>query len=518
MKLIAKKDAAKLIGDGAAVCAAGFIGCAHPQTLSSAIEESFLATGHPKNLTYLFSAGIGDNKDRGNNYYGHKGLIKRVIGGHYATAPRLGKVISDNEVEAYNLPQGVIAHLFRASAGKKPGVLTKVGLNTFVDPRLEGGKLNAKTVEDIVEVISVNGEEYLFYKAFKVDVALVRASTADEKGNLTMEREGAIPEAFEMAAAAKANGGIVIAEVERLAAAGSLAPQNIRIPGALVDYVVIGDHDKFMQTNGEYYNPAYTGEIKAPLSEFVPMPLNQRKVIARRAAMEVAPNCNINLGIGMPEGVAAVAAEEGFSDTLMMTVESGSFGGVPAGGDSFGATMNPESTISHAGMFDFYDGGNLAVTCLGMAEVDSAGNLNVSKFGPKIAGCGGFINISQNTPKIVFCGTLTAGGLKTEIKDGRLVILQEGRKKKFVPKVEQITFSADFAKKHGQKVLYITERAVFELGENGLVLTEIAPGVQLQKDVLDQIDADVTVAKNLKTMDERIFKPELMGLAADFAE
>lgn len=515
MEIISKETAVHMIKDGAHVSTTGFIGCGHPQTISATIEESFLKTGHPCDLTYQFSAGVGDNDHKGNNYYGHKGLLKRVIGAHYATAPHLGKIIADNQVEAYNLPQGVVADLFRAAAGKKPGVLTKVGLKTFVDPRLEGGKLNNKTKEDIVKLVEIDRQEYLYYKAFPTDVALVRASTADEHGNLTMEREAVITEAFSIAAAAKAAGGIVIAEVERLAAAGSMAPKNIIVPGSLVDYVVIGDTDKFMQTNEEYFNPSYTGEVKIPLSRIAPIPLNQRKVIARRAAMELDPDCHTNLGIGMPEGVASVAAEEGFGNTLLMTVESGGFGGLPAAGGSFGATINAEATICHANMFDFYDGGNLDVTCLGIAEVDSEGNLNVSKFGPKIAGCGGFINISQNTPKIVFCGTLTAGGLRVKIEDGKLQILQEGRKKKFVQHVEQITFSAEYAKEIGQKVLYVTERAVFELGKDGLILTEIAPGVDLQKDVLGQIDATVKIANNLKLMDERIFMDKPMGIAQE---
>lgn len=514
MKLISKTEAVKLIKDGAHITTTGFIGSGHPQTISSAIEGSFLSTGHPRDLTYQFSAGVGDNDHRGNNYYGHAGLLKRVIGAHFATAPRLGEIISDNKIEAYNLPQGVMAHLFRAAAGKKPGILTKVGLKTYVDPRLEGGKLNEVTKEDIVKVMEIDGEEYLYYKVIPTDVSIIRASTADEKGNLSMEREAVITEAFSIAAAAKANKGIVIAEVERLAEADTIAPKNINVPGSLVDYVVVGDHDKFMITNDEYFNPAYTGEIKVPLSTIPVMPLNQRKIIARRAALELTGHERTNLGIGMPEGVASVAAEEGIGNTLLMTVESGSFGGLPASGGSFGATIDAEATICHTSMFDFYDGGNLDVTFLGLAEVDSAGNINVSKFGKTIAGCGGFINISQNTPKLVFCGTLTAGGLKVDISNGELKIRQEGRKKKFVKHVQQITFSGDFARETGQKALYVTERAVFELGSDGLVLTEIAPGVDLQKDVLDQVDADVKVSDNLKKMDARIFQDAPMGISS----
>ena len=515
MKVISKEEAVKLIKDGSFIGMAGVVGNNHPETISSVCEESFLATGHPCDLTIQFSAGIGDSKDRGSNHFGNAGMTKRIIGGHYGLAPRLGKLVNDNLVEAYNLPQGTVAHMYRAAAGGKPGVLTKVGLGTFVDPRLEGGKLNAKTKEDIVKVMEIDGEEYLFYKAFPLDVAIIRASTADEKGNLTMGREAVYCEAISIAGAAKAKGGIVIAEVEHIAAAGALDPRMVKVPGLLVDYVVIGDKDKFNQTWSEYYNPSYTSEVKIPLSAIAPLALDERKVIARRAAMELMPNCKANLGIGVPEGVAAVAAEEGIGDCMTLTVEAGGFGGVPAGGLSFGATMNAEAMIDHTYMFDFYDGGNLDITCLGIAQVDSEGNLNVSKFGPKVVGCGGFINISQNAKKVVFCGTLTAGGLKTAVRDGKLIIEKEGKAKKFVDKVEQVTFSGNYARSINQPVMYVTERAVFALKPEGLVLTEIAPGVDLERDVLAQVDAKVTVAPDLKLMDARIFKDEHMGLAAD---
>jgi len=518
MKVITKEEAVKLVQDGAVIGIVGFVGNDHPETISSALEESFLATGHPCDLTVQFSAGIGDGKDRGSNHFGNAGMVKRVIGGHYGLAPKLGKIITDNQVEAYNLPQGTITHLFRAAAGNKPGILTKVGLGTFVDPRVEGGKLNARTTEDIVQVIQCNDEEYLFYRAFPLDVAIIRASTADENGNLTMEREAVYCEAISIAGAAKANGGIVIAEVERLAAKGTLDPKLVKVPGLLVDYIVFGDKDKFNQTFAEYYNPAYTGEIKIPLSALAPMSLDERKIIARRAAMELTPNSKVNLGIGMPEGVAAVAAEEGIGHLMTLTVEAGGFGGVPAPGLSFGATINAEAMIDHTYMFDFYDGGNVDLTCLGIAQVDSEGNLNVSKFGPRVVGCGGFINISQNAKKVVFCGTLTAGGLKTRVADGKLVIEREGKAKKFIDQVEQITFSGKYARSINQPVLYITERAVFKLEQDGLVLVEIAPGVDLERDVIAQVDARIIVSPDLKLMDARIFRDQPLGLAADIIE
>jgi propionate CoA-transferase len=515
MKIISKEAAARLVKDGAAIGMSGFVGNDHPETLSSAIEERFLAEGHPCNLTVMFSAGIGDSKTRGSNHFGNPGMTKRIIGGHYGLAPRLGKLITDNQAEAYNLPQGIVTHLFRAAAGKKPGVLSTVGLGTFVDPRVEGGKLNSLTTEDIVKVMEIDGKEYLFYQAVPLDVAIIRASTADESGNLTMEREAVFAEAISIAGAAKAKGGIVIAEVEHIAVKGTLDPKMVKVPGLLVDYVVIGDKDKFNQTWSEYYNPSYTGDVKIPLSAIPALPLDERKIIARRAAMELVPNSRVNLGIGMPEGVAAVAAEEGFGHLMTLTVEAGGFGGVPAGGLSFGATINAEAMIDHSYMFDFYDGGNLDLTCLGIAQVDSEGNLNVSKFGPRVVGCGGFINISQNAQKVVFCGTLTAGGLAVNVEEGKLKIVKEGKAKKFIRQVEQVTFSGKYARSINQPVLYITERAVFRLEQSGLVLTEIAPGVDLEKDVLAQVEAEVKVSPNLKLMDERIFKADLMMLAPE---
>lgn len=515
MKVISKEEAARLVKDGAVIGMSGFVGNNHPETLSSAIEERFLAEGHPRDLTIMFSAGIGDSKTRGSNHFGNPGMTKRIIGGHFGLAPRLGKLITDKQAQGYNLPQGIVTHLFRAAAGQKPGVLSTVGLGTFVDPREEGGKLNDITTEEIVKVMEIDGREYLFYKAVPLDVAIIRANTADENGNLTMEREAVFAEAISIAGAAKAKGGIVIAEVEHIANKGTLDPKMVKVPGLLVDYVVIGDKDKFNQTWSEYYNPAYCGDVKVPLSAIPALPLDERKVIARRAAMELTPNSRVNLGIGMPEGVAAVAAEEGFGHLMTLTVEAGGFGGVPAGGLSFGATINAEAMIDHSYMFDFYDGGNLDLTCLGIAQVDSEGNLNVSKFGPRVVGCGGFINISQNARKVVFCGTLTAGGLEVKVEDGKLIIVKEGKAKKFIPQVEQITFSGKYARSISQPVLYITERAVFRLEENGLVLTEIAPGVDLEKDVLAQVEAEVKVSPDLKLMDARIFKTDLMLLAPE---
>lgn len=504
-KVIDSYKAVKLIKNNSCVGFGGFVGIGHPEELSSAIEKRFLQTGKPTNLTIVYAAGQGDGNGKGINHLAHEGLVKRVIGGHWGLAPKMGKLAVESKIEAYNFPQGVITHLFRDIAAKKPGTITHVGLKTFVDPRISGGKLNNKECPDLVEVIRISNEDWLLYKTFPIDVALIRGTTADEEGNISMEKEAGSLEMLALAQAAKNSGGFVICQVERIVKKETLNPWMVKVPGILVDYVVISQPDNHWQTFSEKYNPSLSGEIKTPLNLLPKMEFNERKIICRRALNEISKNAIVNLGIGLPEGISLVANEIGMLQEMKLTVEAGTIGGIPASGLSFGAAYNPECVIDQPSQFDFYDGGGLDIAFLGMAQVDGYGNVNVSKFGDRLAGCGGFINITQSTEKVVFCGTLKSSELEIEIYNGELQIKREGKYKKFVNKVEQITFSGDYAKLKNQDVLYITERGVFKLTGNGVMLIEIAPGIDLKKNIIEQMDFEPLISPELKIMDKAIF-------------
>lgn len=521
VKFTTTREAAYMIEDGALFGTCGFMMTGAAEEIFLEMENRFLETGKPRNLGVMWASGVGDGGTvRGLNHLCHEGLLTKLIGGHYGLIKRMNPMVIENKLEAYNLPQGVMCQMFRDMAARKPGTLSHVGLGTFVDPDFQGGKLNEVTTRDIVRKIKIDEKDYLFYEAQKLDYAIIRGTEADENGNISLRKEALTLESLAVAMAARNNGGKVIVQVEKIVKNGTIAPKDVKIPGILVDVVAVTkDMKNHMQTAGTHYNEDFIsgmGYFEEQLNEF---PLDARKIIARRCAMEVNSTHNVlNYGIGVPEGVAAVLKEEGVAKYFTASVEPGIVGGIAQGGLNFGSAIAPEAIIDEPYQFDFYDGGGIDVTFLGMAQCDRNANLNVSKFGPRLAGCGGFIDISQNAKNVVFCGTFTAGELDLKVVDGNLVIVSEGKSRKFIDKVDQITFNGEYERaKGGRKILYVTERAVLELKPEGLTLTEIAPGVDLQKDILDQMEFRPIVSDSLKVMDPCIFKDCQMDLKARMA-
>jgi len=511
-KIVEAADAVAVIHDGDVVASVGYGGNGTPDQLFVALEKRFVETAAPRDLTLVFSTGQGDMKERGLNRLAHEGLVKRVIGGYFGLSPAIEKLIVDNRIEAYNLPEGIITHMYRNIGAGKPGTLSRVGLGTYVDPRQDGGRMNALTTEDIVRLMEIDGEEYLFYKSFPIQVALIRGTTADPDGNITAERESLALENLALAIAARNSGGIVLAQVERIAAEGSLDARLVKVPGVLVDCVVLAEPEHHMQTYGTQFNPAFSGELRVPQKVVRTVELDDRKLIARRALFELTPNCVINVGVGsVPDQVPLVASEERIADLLTLTVDPGVIGGVPMSGLDFGAAVNYQAVIDHGSAFDFIDGGGLDAAFLGFGECDAAGNVNASRFGRRIPGCGGFIDISQNAKKLIFVGTFSSGGLELAVEDGRVRIIKEGKFPKFVERIGQTTFSADYAQRWQQDVLYVTERCVFRLGASGLTLTEVAPGIEVERDILARLPFKPAI-DGPHEMDPAIFRPATMGL------
>jgi propionate CoA-transferase len=514
MKVISAADAARLIQNGAHVVISGSGGGhAVPEAALAAIEARFLAERLPRDLTVTHVVGIGDRISKGADHFGHEGLIRRSITSAIVDSPRLVPMARDNKIESYTLPQGVLSQLMREIAGGRPGLITKTGLHTFVDPRHGGARQSASAKEDLVELLTIGGEEWLRFKPLRFDVALLRGTTADEKGNISMEQEAIFGEQLSMAQATRRSGGIVVVQVKRLARAGQLPPKNVKIPGILVDYVVVDPAQK--QTFATDYDPTYAGELRMPLGAVKPLPFGVRKIVARRAAMELTPGAICNLGAGISTGISPIAAEEGILDHLTLTNEQGFIGGAPVTGVDSGAAQNYDALVDQPYQFDFYDGGGLDLAFLSFGEVDRAGNVNVSRFADKIIGIGGFVNISQNAKTVVFSGTFTAGGLEIECTDGALRIVKEGRHAKFVGAIEQVCYSAHFARSEGRSAIFVTERAVLRPLDGTLEVVEIAPGVDLERDVLARMGFKPKVSPHLKRMDRRLFCPEPMNLKAD---
>ena len=527
-KIVKAREAAKLVRDGDTIGTSGFVGIGFAENLAVAIEARFLETakdsphgvGKPADLTLVYAAGQGDGKDRGLNHFGHPGFVKRIVGGHWGLVPKLQALAVAGQIEAYNLPQGVITHLFRDIAAGKPGHLSRIGLDTFVDPRHGGGKLNKRTTEDLVELMHVGGQEYLFYKAFPIDVALLRGTTADQDGNITMEREALTLEALALAMAARNSGGIVIVQVERIAERGSLSPRQVKIPGVLVDCVVVAEKPEYhMQTFIEQYSAAFAGEIRVPMTTLAPMAMSERKIIARRAALELKPNAVVNLGIGMPEGVADVAAEERISDLMTLTAEPGVIGGIPAGGLNFGAATNAQAIIDQPNQFDFYDGGGLDIAVLGLAQADAQGNLNVSQVR---AAPRGRRRLHQHQPE------RQGGGLLRHLhrrrpggrgrRTGSCASCRRARRASSCRRSSTAPSRAPTRGGAGSRCSTSPSAACSGSAQNGLELIEIAPGIDLERDVLGQMDFAPLIPAQPRLMDARLFASGPMGLREQLLE
>ncbi len=516
MRVISAEEAAGLVHDGDTVLVGGSGGGhAVPEALMAALGKRFRDSGHPSAITSLHPVGLGDRGARGAGHFAQDGMLKRIVCGTFVDSPPISDMAAAGKIEAYTLPQGALSQLMREMAADRPGLFTKTGLHTLVDPRHGGGRQSARATEDLVELVTLKGEEWLFFKPMPPDVAFLRGTTADEDGNVTMEQEAIFGEMLSMAQATRRAGGVVIVQVKRLAKRGTLPGKLVKIPGLFVDFVVLDPQQR--QTYVTEYSASYAGETREPLSSFPPFPLGPRKVVARRGAMELYPGAVCNLGSGISTGIGVAAAEELVLDEIVLTNEQGLIGGAPAVGHEAGAARNFQAMIDQPYQFDFYDGGGLDLAFLSFAQVDGRGNVNVSRFDGKIVGIGGFVNISQNARAVIFGGTFTAGGLDISWPGGRAKIAREGKHRKFIQAVEQLSYNGDYGFQRGQRVLYVTERAVFRRAKGGLELIEIAPGIDLERDVLAHMAFRPSVAPDCRAMDARLFKSEPMGLKRDLA-
>lgn len=509
-------EAAAMIADNSTVATIGMTLVSASETILKAIEQRFLETGSPNHLTLVHSCGQSD-RDRGIQHFAHENMLARIIGGHWGLQPRMMKLIAENKILAYCIPQGQFAQLYRSMAGGEPGKITKVGLGTFIDPRLDGGKMNeiTKDAPDIVDVVTIGGEEYMRYKPIPLDYCIIRGTYIDEYGNLSTEEEAMQLEVLSAVLACKKFGGKVIAQAKRKVAAGSLHCKRVTVPGIFIDAAVICEHpeEDHRQTHSFAFDPAYCGDIKVPVEASERLPLTVRKLIGRRALMELSMDDVLNVGTGIPNDVVGpILAEEEVQSDVTITVESGIYGGIPMGGIDFGIAKNNFALIRHDDQFDYYNGAGVDVTFMGAGELDEKGNVNATRLGPNPTGAGGFIDITTNAKHVVFCSTFTGKGLQCSFEGGKLHINQEGQLIKCVKKLQQISYNGEIARRKGQKMHYVTERAVFELRPEGLTLTEIAPGVDLQTQVLDLMEFRPLIAEDLKEMDPAIFGEEAFGL------
>jgi acyl CoA:acetate/3-ketoacid CoA transferase len=504
-KFVSAEEAARAIKNGDSVAISGNgAGMTSAEAIFAAIEKSFLETGEPRDLTLVHSLGLGDRADLGLNRFAHEGMLRRLIGSHFTWSTRLQQLIRDEKIEAYCFPAGAVQQLLREIGAGRPGLITHSGLGTFVDPRQDGGRCNQRTTEEMVEMFEIDGRELLRYKPFKVDVAIIRGTYADERGNISPEEEAMDLDIHTMALAAHNCDGVVLAQVREVVKAGTLKARNVRIPGVMVDAVVEDRGQEMFY--GLPYDLSISGSQKVQLEKLsteLPKKL-ERRIIARRAAMELKPDASLNFGFGIPGGIFGVIAEQGIEDQLWMSVEQGAFNGRMLDDRLFGAARKPDVLVASVDQFDYYSGGGIDEAFLGMGEADAEGNVNVSHLGGSLVGPGGFIEIAQNAKKVVFCGTFDALGSEVAFDGGRLRVVKPGRIRKFVNAVERITFSARYARQQGQEVLYVTERCVFCLDTEGIRLVEIAPGFDFERDIVAHM-AFRPIVGEVKQMDLSLF-------------